>query len=256
MGIGHRAPISGTVIARSVDVGQTVAASLNAPVIFIIAEDLQKMQVWASVGEADIGSVLKGQEVSFTVDAFGDEKFVGIVNSVRLNATIVQNVVNYTVIIDADNENLKLLPSMTATVTIINTSKKNVLRLPVAALRFTPPMTDKPKPTGTVGGGSRGSHQMSDTNDSASGLTKGKVYLKVANQYASKNFGLEAVPVMTGISDGLFIELASSTKDIKAGDSVAVGSITLGTPGATTAAPGASPFGTTNNRAGQGMRRP
>ncbi len=251
-----RAPISGTVIARSVDVGQTVAASLNAPVIFIIAEDLQKMQVWASVGEADIGSVLKGQEVSFTVDAFGDEKFVGTVNSVRLNATIVQNVVNYTVIIDADNENLKLLPSMTATVTIINTSKKDVLRLPVAALRFTPPMMDKPKPTGTVGGGSRGSHQMSDANDSASGLTKGKVYLKVANQYASKNFGLEAVPVMTGISDGLFIELASSTKNIKAGDSVAVGSITLSTPGATTAAPGASPFGTTNNRAGQGMRRP
>ncbi len=248
-----RAPISGTVIARSVDVGQTVAASLNAPVIFIIAEDLQKMQVWASVDEADIGSVLKGQDVSFTVDAFGDEKFKGTVNTVRLNATITQNVVNYTVIIDADNEDLKLLPSMTATVTIINTFKKDVLRIPIAATRFAPPMMEKAK-TGPGAGGNganRAGHPKPETGDSTSALTRGKIFMKTNNQPGAKNFGLEATPVMLGISDGLFVELASSNKDIKAGDSVAVGSLTVSGSSAAASAPGASPFGTANRPGGR-----
>ncbi len=133
-----RAPIDGVVISRSVDVGQTVAASLSAPTLFIIANDLTKMQVQASIDEADIGRISLGQNVTFTVDAYPEEKFRGRVSEIRLQPNNVQNVINYTVIIDVPNNDLKLMPGMTANVTILIDRKQHVLRIPNLALRFIP----------------------------------------------------------------------------------------------------------------------
>jgi len=134
------APIDGTVIARNVDVGQTVAASLQAPTLFTIAQDLTKMQVYASTDEADVGMIHTGQVVTFKVDAFPKDTFSGRVSQVRLNATTVQNVVTYNTIIDFDNPELKLFPGMTAYITIPVAETQNVLRVPNGALRYKPDM--------------------------------------------------------------------------------------------------------------------
>ncbi len=133
-----RSPIDGVVIERSVDVGQTVAASLSSPVLFKIAQDLREIQIEANVDEADIGNVKKGNAVSFTVDAYSDEEFTGSVNQVRLSPTELQNVVTYTVIITAKNPDMKLLPGMTANVEIVTGKRQNVLRVANEALRFRP----------------------------------------------------------------------------------------------------------------------
>lgn len=139
--LGHtiiRAPIDGVVISRSVDQGQTVAASMNAPVLYQLAEDLTKMQVLANIDEAEIGKLRKGQEVEFTVDAYANDRFSGKVEEVRLLPTTVQNVVTYSVVISAPNPQYKLKPGMTANVTIEIARRENVLRAPAAALRFRP----------------------------------------------------------------------------------------------------------------------
>jgi HlyD family secretion protein len=132
------APIDGVVVARNVDVGQTVAASFTAPVLFTIANDLKHMEVNASVDEADIGRVRSGQEVTFRVDAYPDRIFHGRVGQVRLQPTTVQNVVTYNTIITVDNDDGRLLPGMTATVSVIVQKSENALRIPAAALRFRP----------------------------------------------------------------------------------------------------------------------
>jgi HlyD family secretion protein len=134
------APIDGTVIARSVDVGQTVAASLQAPTLFTIAQDLTKMQVYANTDESDVGMIHTGQVVTFKVDAFPKDSFTGRVSQVRLNATTVQNVVTYNTIIDFDNPDLKLFPGMTAYITLPVADAPNVLRVPNGALRYKPDM--------------------------------------------------------------------------------------------------------------------
>lgn len=134
-----RSPVDGVVINREVDVGQTVAASLQAPVLFTIAQDLREMEVAASVDETDIGNIRQGQDAVFTVDAFGERKFTGKVRQIRKAATTVQNVVTYTVIIAAENRDLSLLPGMTAEVKIILQKRPRVLAAPNAALRFQPP---------------------------------------------------------------------------------------------------------------------
>jgi HlyD family secretion protein len=131
-------PIDGVVIARNVDVGQTVAASLSAPTLFIIAADLSAMQLNASIDESDLGQVSAGQQVTFTVDAYPTERFAGTVSQVRLNPTTVNNVVTYAAIVDAPNGALKLKPGMTATLTIEIARREQVLRVPTAALRFKP----------------------------------------------------------------------------------------------------------------------
>jgi HlyD family secretion protein len=133
-----RSPIDGTVIDRPVNAGQTVAASMNAPVLFKVASDLTKMKVQCSVDEADIGKVKEGQKVRFTVDAFQGETFNGTIVQVRYAAVTTQNVVTYTTIVDAPNPDLKLRPGMTATVTIITGEANAVLKIPNSALRFTP----------------------------------------------------------------------------------------------------------------------
>ena len=137
-------PIDGVVISRNVDVGQTVAASFQAPVLFLIAGDLTRMRVNASVDEADIGRVREGQEVSFHVDAFPEREFAGRVEQVRLNPTTVQNVVTYNTIVAVDNERMLLRPGMTATVSIVVRKAENALRLPASALRFRPEGYESP----------------------------------------------------------------------------------------------------------------
>src|SRR5438093_13607014 len=136
-----RSPIDGTVVARNVDVGQTVAASLQAPTIFTIAQDLTKMLVYAKTDESDVGNIKAGKPVTFKVDAFPKETFHGVVSQVRMNATTVQNVVTYDTIVEFANPELKLFPGMTAYVTIPVATVQNVLKLPNTALRYKPPMS-------------------------------------------------------------------------------------------------------------------
>jgi len=132
------APIDGIVVERDVDVGQTVAASLQTPQLFLIAHDLSRMQVLALVDESDIGAIHAGQSVRFTVQAHPDEAFTGTVQQVRLQSTVKENVVNYTVVVQVANPKGKLMPGMTATVSFITGSASDVLLVPNAALRFTP----------------------------------------------------------------------------------------------------------------------
>jgi HlyD family secretion protein len=136
-----RSPIDGTVVARNVDVGQTVAASLQAPTIFTIAQDLSKMLVYTKTDESDVGHIKPGKQVSFKVDAFPKESFHGTVTQVRMNPTTVQNVVTYDTMIEFGNPELKLFPGMTAYVTIPVATVQNVLKLPNTALRYKPPLT-------------------------------------------------------------------------------------------------------------------
>jgi HlyD family secretion protein len=133
------APVDGIVISRNVDVGQTVAASMNAPVLFQVANDLSKMQIDSNVSEADVGTVEEGQPVSFTVDAYPNRTFVGQVTQIRNSPITVQNVVTYDTVIGVTNSDFKLKPGMTATISITTAQRTNVLKVPNAALRFRPP---------------------------------------------------------------------------------------------------------------------
>src|SRR5688572_29424607 len=134
------APIDGIVISRNVEPGQTVAASFSTPTLFLIANDLAKMQIEAMVSEADVGGVEEGQKVNFTVDAFFGRQFQGTVKQVRYNPTTNQNVVTYVTVVEVDNADLKLRPGMTANASIVIGEKQNVLKVPNAALRFRPPL--------------------------------------------------------------------------------------------------------------------
>ena len=141
-----RAPVDGVVVARNVDIGQTVAASLQAPVLFVIAQDLSKMQVDTNVDEADVGRVQVGQQATFTVDAFPGRTFRGAITQVRKAAQILQNVVTYDVVVSADNLDLKLLPGMTANIKVVTDQRDGVLQVPNAALRFRPPGVEADAP--------------------------------------------------------------------------------------------------------------
>jgi len=131
-------PIDGVVISRDVDTGQTVAASLQAPTLFVIAQDLRQIQVDASIAEADMGKMRPGMKAEFTVDAYPDETFVGTVRQIRNSAVTVQNVVTYNAIIDVENPELKLKPGMTANVSLIHDERQDALRIPNSVLRFRP----------------------------------------------------------------------------------------------------------------------
>jgi HlyD family secretion protein len=133
-----KSPVRGVILARRVNIGQTVVASLNAPSLFLIAKDLRRMQVWASVNEADIGQIHLDMPVRFTVDAYPDETFRGKVTQIRMNATMTQNVVTYTVVVTTDNSSGKLLPYLTANVQFEVDQRSNVLLVPNAALRWKP----------------------------------------------------------------------------------------------------------------------
>ncbi|MBA3831516.1 MAG: efflux RND transporter periplasmic adaptor subunit [Chthoniobacterales bacterium] len=204
-------PIDGTVISRSVDVGQTVAASLSAPVIFTIANDLTKMQIDTNVAEADVGVIEKDQAVDFTVDAFPNRTFHGKVVQVRNAPTTVQNVVSYDTVIGVNNADLKLKPGMTANVSIIVAQRDNVLKVGNAALRFRPA---EASPALTSAGPSpRQSHRG---KSGAASLEK-TVYLLPAGSSAPK-----PVKIKTGISDGIYTEV---TEGLKEGDQVVTAAI-------------------------------
>jgi len=151
-----RSPVDGVVIERSVDVGQTVAASLQAPTLFTIAQDLRKMQVDTNVDEADIGRIRMGQRVTFSVDSFPGQEFEGLVKQIRKAPETVQNVVTYTVVVSADNPDLRLLPGMTANVQIVVKERQQTLKVPNAALRFSPSGVAEEQSKGAVATGRPG----------------------------------------------------------------------------------------------------
>jgi len=155
------APVDGVVVSRQVDVGQTVAASLQAPILFTIAQDLTRMQVETSVDEADIGRIKLDDRASFTVDAFPGETFVGSVTQIRKAAQIVQNVVTYTVVVAVANPTGKLVPGMTANVKLVTAEKPSVLKVPNAALRFRPAGVEAAAPSAPASGGAAGGGQPS-----------------------------------------------------------------------------------------------
>jgi HlyD family secretion protein len=163
-------PINGMVISRNVDIGQTVAASLQAPVLFLIAEDLRKMQVDTSVAEADVGKLRDGMAATFTVDAFPNDRFTGVIRQIRNNSTTVQNVVTYDAVIDVSNPELRLRPGMTATVTVVIAERTDALRVPNAALRYRPPLA-----SGNGGLGGAGAAQGGGMRASPGGQAGGPV---------------------------------------------------------------------------------
>jgi HlyD family secretion protein len=169
-----RSPIDGVVISRSVDLGQTVAASLQAPVLFMIAQDMSQIQIEAKVDEADIGSIRNDNPASFTVDAFPDQTFPGRVAQVRLASTTVQNVVTYSVMIQAENPDQMLLPGMTANVRIVTDRRDDVLRVPNDATRYQPAsQLEGGQQSGQAGGGQDGMAQVSGLLASTTQIAKG-----------------------------------------------------------------------------------
>jgi HlyD family secretion protein len=215
-------PIDGVVISRDVDVGQTVAASLSAPTLFTIANNLIEMQVNASIDEADIGNIKDGQMVSFTVDAYPDSTFQGIVKQIRLSPEIVQNVVTYNVIIAVSNPNLLLKPGMTANVTIIVDHRENILKVASSALRFKPAMMPQDSSAARKGMGQRNPNSASpDTSAfrqrhlSANGRKPTTLWVLDPNGKPKPVF------VQTGISDGSSTQIISD--DLKEGNMVIVG---------------------------------
>jgi HlyD family secretion protein len=166
-------PTNGVVISRNVDVGQTVAASLSAPIIFVIAEDLAKMQVDTSVAESDVGRLQAGMPASFTVDAYPNRVFKGTVRQVRNAPQTVQNVVTYDAVVDVANADLALKPGMTATVTFVYADKDDALRVPNAALRFRPPPGMPRASDGQAGAGERAGSRRGAANGAAPGSPQG-----------------------------------------------------------------------------------
>jgi HlyD family secretion protein len=224
-------PINGVVVERAMDVGQTVAASLSAPKLFVIANDLSQMQILASVDESDIGKITPGQLVTFTVQSYPNQPFRGTVKQVRLNATTVNNVVSYTAIVLVANPDAKLLPGMTATARFVTGSANDVLTVPTAALRFTP-ASDAPSaiPTAPPAGRDRTSRRA---------LDKGTVWSVNASGTLVKHV------VTTGLSDGQRTQVAAP--DLTAGTPVVIGAATSGA----TATPAASnPLQPSTSRAG------
>ena len=235
------APISGVVVSRAVDVGQTVAASFSTPTLFTIANDLTKMQVQANIDEGDIGKIQVGLNVKFTVDAYPDLSFDGTVRQVRLLPVVTQNVVNYTVIIDVPNPDLKLLPGMTANITVMVKEVKEILKVPSTALRFSPPQEyidemlknlpdsikkkrEKWAKEGGRGGpgGMSGGSQGGSWGGSAMGGER-KRRSDVGMVWVKTGDSIKPHRVHTGLSDGLNTEVNGK---IKEGDEIILGMTT------------------------------
>ena len=267
-----KSPISGVVLKRAVEVGQTVVASMSTPTLFVIAKDLSQMKVMADVDEADIGQVKAGQRVEFTVDAYQDEKFSGTVQEVRLSPTTTSNVVTYTVVISAENPDQKLLPGMTATCTIVTQEVKDALSIPVKALKFSPaegtPMADPkdfphppmfgdstkfkefakkaengdfpPPPPGMGAGGppAGGPGGFGPPGKGSFGQKKGqRPKLSGNHVWVSIDGKAAPRPVKIGISDGVNVQIL---KGLSEGDSVVVSQETL--TATTKKSDAASPF--------------
>jgi HlyD family secretion protein len=230
------APIDGIVVERDMDVGQTVAASLSAPQLFVIAKDLSQMQILATVDESDIGQIKTDQPVSFTVQAYPGRTFTGTVSQVRINSTTVNNVVNYTAVVAVANPDGKLLPGMTATVKFLIGSANDALSVPNAALRFKPAIAGN-----AIGGASTGA-RLRVRNVSAAGTPKARAdsaAVAVRDSTVSMLWYLDSaktlkpVRVHTGLSDGSRTQVTGN--GIKEGMQIIVGASTV-----TATAPAAS----------------
>lgn len=257
------APIDGVVVDRQYDVGQTVAASFQAPMLFQIAQDLTKMQVAADVSESDIGRVQMGEPVRFTVDAYPERQFRGKVSQIRLIATVNQNVVTYPVIVEVPNPDLLLRPTMTANVSIDVATVHDTLRVPNAALRWKPegtvvasgagstPEERAAKGPGGVAGGAGGAgsggtgamaRQFGQTGGGG-GRPGGGRGARPSTVYEAQGPKAEPKPVQirTGITDGRFTQVVSG--EVKPGDTVIVGLATARASAPGAAPPGAAPPG-------------
>lgn len=199
------APVSGVILSRDVDVGQTVAASFQTPTLFKIAPSLKNMQIDTNLSESDAGSIKDGQKAAFTVDAFPRRTFEGKVRQIRLSPSTIQNVVTYNVVIDVDNADLQLLPGMTAFVRITVGEDKNVLRVPNAALRFRPKGDDK------------GQKGRDEAKASAAGLGA-KAGTEPQRVHVLRNGKPQPVRVTTGLTDGKFTAVSGDA--VKPGDDV------------------------------------
>ena len=260
-----RSPIDGSVIYRDVEEGQTVAASLSTPTLFIIAKDLASMEIHAQVDESDIGQIKEGQDVRFTVQAYLDETFTGIVRQVRLQPETVSNVVNYTVVVDAANRNNMLLPGMTATVDFIVDSREDVLLIPNKALRFQPTMAmmeefrdnmpdslkekmEKRREMMKSGmsGGMPGA-MSGGTPPSGMGMPgmmsgDGSADSKFARLWVMDDNGkIIMMPVVTGITDGKSTEFVSSRENVTEGMQLIAGTTTADAATSNTSEQGGRP---------------
>ena len=215
-----RSPVSGTVVSRSVDVGQTVAASFQTPTLFQIAQDLSRMQIDSNVAEADIGKVRVGQMARFNVDAFPGRRFEGRVKQIRLSPIIQQNVVTYDVVVEVDNQDLALMPGMTAYISVQVDRRDDALLVPSAALRFRPKDAGANGKSGTAdkaaGNGkpdAGADRKRGAKGDGANRTPGGRVYVVRGKE-------LVGVAVQTGLTDGKQVEIVSG--ELKVGDRVAV----------------------------------
>ena len=237
-----RSPIDGTVVARNVDVGQTVAASLQAPTIFTIAQDLTKMWVYAKTDESDVDNIKVGKQVTFKVDALPKQTFQGVVSQIRMNPTTVQSVVTYDTIIEFANPELKLFPGMTAYVTIPVATAQNVLKLPNTALRYKPPMAAEEvlalyKRYGIDEGAGQSAGADSAAEESALARAAAqnaprapKAETAVVWKLHPDN-SMEPVKVSLGITDHAYTEASAILKgELKEGDDVIIRSVTSKTP--------------------------
>jgi HlyD family secretion protein len=209
-----KSPVEGTIIARRVNVGQTVVASLNTPSMFLIAKDLRRMQVWASVNEADIGRIRIDMPVWFTVDAFPGETFQGTVTQIRMNAQMTQNIVLYTVVVTTDNSNLKLLPYLTASLHFEVARHNDVLLVPNAAMRWKPKSVAQIAPDALKNAGAN--EEEAETPDKPAGSTEEYRRLWVADG----NF-VRPLDVIVGQTDGTMTQI--SGQGVKEGIEVITG---------------------------------
>jgi HlyD family secretion protein len=224
-------PIDGVVISRSVDVGQTVAASLQAPVLFTIAEDLRKMQVNTNVAEGDVGRLASGMPTYFTVDAFPGQRFNGKISQIRNAAQTLQNVVTYDAVVDVDNSDLRLRPGMTANVTVIYDSRDAVLAVPNAAMRFKPP----PAMLGSANATASGSGAPSAAPANAR-PPRGERNTDTRTVWVLQGDSAHSATLKLGLTDGTLTEVLSG--DVKEGDLVVTDATAAGgTPAPAAAAP-------------------
>jgi HlyD family secretion protein len=240
-------PIEGVVVERAMDVGQTVAASLSAPKLFVIANDLSQMQILASVDESDIGKITPGQPVTFTVQSYPDRQFEGTVKQVRLNATTVNNVVSYTAIVSAANPDGKLLPGMTATVKFVTGSASNVLTVPAGALRFTPPAeatTTAASPSATAPSGAPRGPRGTGAGPRAA-RSRGTLWSVDAQGQLTRHV------VITGLTDGQHTQVQGD--GLVEGMPIVIGSSTAGAvPAGAGAAGTTNPLQPSTSRGGRG----
>lgn len=250
-----RAPIGGVVIARNVEVGQTVAASLSAPVLFVLAQDLSQMEILAAVDESDIGLIAEGQEVHFSVQAYADRMFEGKVEQVRLQASTQDNVVTYGVVVAVDNDDGALLPGMTGTIAVVIEKAENALSVSNTALRFRP--TDDMLEAVTEGAGTadgpatEGAPAAARSGDRASGAARGGADPASAATlwYLGEDGALRTARVRTGLTNGVSTVITSPSGDVLAGLQVIAAVTTAATESAE------NPF-QTQSQQGAGPGRP